>query len=103
MLARITRTTVTYGNIASIGLAGGVELDTTVMPFILRGVGLLGCHSVEVPFPLRAELWRQLASDWRPADLETLVSEEIGLDALPGVFERMLDGKTHGRILVRAA
>lgn len=103
MLARITRTIVPYGNIASIGLAGGAELQTTVMPFILRGVGLLGCHSVEVPFPLRADLWRRLASDWRPADLEAIVSDEIDLAALPEVFERMLAGKTHGRILVRAS
>jgi NADPH2:quinone reductase len=101
MLARITRTTVNYGNIASIGLAGGSELETTVMPFILRGVGLLGCHSVEIPFPLRADLWRHLATDWRPADLESLVSDEIDLNALPATFDRMLAGETHGRILVR--
>ncbi|MBK1703988.1 YhdH/YhfP family quinone oxidoreductase [Halochromatium glycolicum] len=101
MLARITRTVVTYGNIASIGLAGGSDLETTVMPFILRGISLLGCHSVEIPFPLRAELWRHLASDWRPADLDSLVSDEIDLNALPATFDRMLAGETHGRILVR--
>jgi NADPH2:quinone reductase len=101
MLARITRTVVNYGNIASIGLAGGTELATSVMPFILRGIGLLGCHSVDIPFPLRAELWQRLASNWRPGDLERLVSDEVGLDALPAVFERMLAGATHGRILVR--
>ena len=101
MLARITRTVTTYGNIASIGLAGGAELNTTVMPFILRGVGLLGCHSVEVPFPLRAELWQRLADDWRPADLDALLSEDVGLSQLPAVFQRMLNGQTRGRILVR--
>jgi NADPH2:quinone reductase len=100
MLGRITRTLVPNGNIASIGLAGGAELETTVMPFILRGIALLGCNSVDVAFPLRAELWRHLAGDWRPRDLEALVSAEVQLDGLPAVFEKMLAGETHGRILV---
>lgn len=100
MLAQITRTLAPNGNIASIGLAGGTELETTVMPFILRGIGLLGCNSVDVPFPLRADLWRRLASDWRPADLDTLASDQVDLHGLPAVFENMLAGKTHGRILV---
>ena len=100
MLGRITRTLVPNGNIASIGLAGGTALETTVMPFILRGIGLLGCNSVDVPFPLRAELWRHLAADWRPQDPDLLVSDEVQLDGLAAVFESMLAGKTHGRILV---
>ncbi len=103
MLAQITRTLAPNGNIASIGLAGGTALETTVMPFILRGIGLLGCNSVDVPFPLRADLWRRLATDWRPNDLEALVSDQVDLHGLPAVFERMLAGKTHGRILVAPA
>jgi NADPH2:quinone reductase len=101
MLARITRTVVPYGNIASIGLAGGTELSTTVMPFILRGVALLGCDSVHIAQPLRGELWRHLATDWRVQEPERLLGGEITLDALPEVFERMLAGGTHGRILVK--
>ena len=101
MLAQITRTVATWGNIASIGLAGGHELHTTVMPFILRGVSLLGIHSVEVPQPLRGELWTRLASDWRPPQIETIHSATVGLDGLPGIFEQMLKGETHGRVLVR--
>lgn len=100
LLARITRTVVPYGNIAAIGLAGGHQLVTTVMPFILRGVSLLGCHSVDIAQPLRGELWGQLARALRPADLEHMVSETVGLDGLPEVFERMLAGETHGRTLV---
>jgi len=100
MLARITRTVVPYGNIASIGLAGGAALETTVMPFILRGVGLLGCHSVDIPYPLREDLWGHLATDWAPADLELILNGCVNLDALPELFERMLSGKTHGRVLV---
>ena len=100
MLAKITRTVVPNGNIASIGLAGGIALETTVMPFILRGVALLGCNSVDVPYPLRGQLWQHLASDWRPDDLEQILSASIGLPSLPEVFEQMLAGKTHGRVLV---
>jgi NADPH2:quinone reductase len=100
MLARITRTVVPYGNIASIGLAGGTDLRTTVMPFILRGVGLLGCESVNIAQPLRGELWRHLATDWHVGDPERLLTAEIALEALPEVFERMLGGRTHGRVLV---
>ncbi len=101
ILAQITRTTAPGGNIASIGLAGGHLLETTVMPFILRGVSLLGCNSVDVPQPLRNELWRHLATDWRPADLDALVGDTLELDALPQAFAQMLAGKTHGRLLVR--
>jgi acrylyl-CoA reductase (NADPH) len=100
-LAQITRTVAPGGNIAAIGLAGGHLLETTVMPFILRGVSLLGCNSVDVPQPLRNELWRHLASDWRPADLDALIGDTLNLDALPSAFERMLAGNTHGRLLVR--
>jgi NADPH2:quinone reductase len=100
MLARLTRTVVPYGNIASIGLAGGTALETTVMPFILRGVALLGCDSVHVPTPLRTELWQHLAGDWAPADLGQILSATVHMEALPEVFERMLAGRTHGRILV---
>jgi len=100
MLARITRTLVPYGNIASIGNAGGIALETTVMPFILRGVALLGCDSVHIPQPLRGELWQHLATDWRVAEPERLLGGEVTPDALPEVFERMLAGRTHGRVLV---
>lgn len=100
MLARITRTVVPYGNIASIGLAGGTDLNTTVMPFILRGVGLLGCESVNIGQPLRGELWQHLATDWRIDDAERLLAGDIALSGLPAIFERMLAGRTHGRVLV---
>ncbi len=101
MLARITRTVVPYGNIASIGLAGGKELHTSVMPFILRGVSLLGCESVHIQAPLRTQLWRHLATDWRIDEPERLLSTEIRMKALPEVFERMLAGRAHGRALVK--
>jgi NADPH2:quinone reductase len=100
MLAQIIRTIVPGGNIASIGLAGGFALDITVMPFILRGASLLGINSVEVPHELRCRLWGLLATDWRPPHLERLLAATVGLDRLPAVFDDMLGGKTHGRVLV---
>lgn len=99
-LARITRTVRPEGNIASIGLAGGSELNTTVMPFILRGVKLLGINCLTVPHPLRTRLWTLLATDWRPPHLERILTTTVGLEGLPEVFDAMLAGKTHGRILV---
>jgi len=100
LLARITRTIEPGGNIASIGLAGGPELETTVIPFILRGASLLGIDSIAVPHPLRTRLWARLATDWRPPHLERILTTSVGLEGLPEVFEAMLAGKTHGRILV---
>jgi len=100
MLARILGTTKPGGNIASIGLAGGSRLETTVMPFILRGVSLLGINSVTVPHQLRTRLWARLATDWRPPHLEQLLTATVGPEGLPDVFETMLAGETHGRVLV---
>lgn len=101
MLARLTRTLKPWGNIASIGLAGGHELHTTVMPFILRGVSLLGIESVDCPYPLRQLLWQRLAADWHPPHLEQIVSCVTALEGLPEVMNQILDGKTWGRILVK--
>jgi len=100
MLSQITRTIKPEGNIASIGLAGGSELNTTVMPFILRGVSLLGINAIQVPHPLRTRLWTLLATDWRPPHLERILTTTVGLEGLHDIFEAMLEGKTHGRILV---
>ena len=69
------------------------------MPFILRGVALLGVDSVRLPIERRREVWGRLAGDLRP-DLERLAAEEIGLADVPGAFERILGGKMRGRTLV---
>jgi NADPH2:quinone reductase len=101
VLAWLTRTTMPYGNIASVGLAAGVELNTTVMPFILRGVSLLGINSVEVPRDLRTIVWQRLGADLRPAHLDRIVSREVSLDELPACFEAYVAGKVTGRTVVR--
>jgi acrylyl-CoA reductase (NADPH) len=99
MLAWLTRTTNYWGTIASTGLTGGVELRTTVMPFILRGVSLIGIDSAMCPMPIRADVWRRLATDMQPADLNA-IAREITLDGLPGAFETLLAGKARGRFVV---
>ena len=90
-----------YGNVAICGNAGGIAFDSTVMPFIIRGVSLLGIASAGTARDIRAAVWQHLASDWKPQHLERISTREIGLDQLPGVFARMLAGDSFGRTLVR--
>lgn len=99
-LAWLTRTTKPWGNIASVGLAGGSQLNTTVMPFILRGVSILGITSSGCPTAYRHDLWQRLASDLAPKHLDKIVMNTIGLEELPEVFENMLAGNTTGRTVV---
>jgi putative YhdH/YhfP family quinone oxidoreductase len=90
-----------YGNVAICGNAGGIAFDSTVMPFIIRGVSLLGIASAGTARDLRDRIWQHLASDWKPQHLDRIATREIGLDELPGIFGRMLAGDSFGRTLVR--
>jgi NADPH2:quinone reductase len=99
-LAGLTRMIKPRGNIASIGLAGGHELHTTVMPFILRGINLLGINSVDCPMPLRRQLWDRLSSDLKPRALDKILRSELSLQDIPNHCEKMLTGSTSGRALV---
>ncbi|MEM7430472.1 MAG: oxidoreductase [Pseudomonadota bacterium] len=99
-LTWLTRTMAYGGNIASIGLASSFKLETTVMPFILRGVNLLGINSVETPRDLRLAVWRRIGGDLRPRHLDTIGHRTIAFDELPGVFQDFLDSKITGRIVV---
>ena len=89
------------GNIASIGLAGGAKLTTTVMPFILRGVNLLGINSVTISPALREHAWQRCGADLKPRHVGTIVTREVGLDELHGVFEGYMQGTVTGRTVVR--
>lgn len=100
----LTRTVKPWGNIASIGLAQAHTVETTVMPFILRGVSILGIHSVECPREWRLALWDKLQGEWKPAGLmERIVSRTISLDELPSACEDLIAGRVTGRTLVRVA
>ncbi len=100
ILAWLTRTTKPWGNIASVGLAGGSQLNTTVMPFILRGVSILGITSSGCPTAYRQPLWERLATDLAPKHLDKIVTNTIGLKELPETFNKMLAGETTGRTVV---
>lgn len=85
--------------VAASGLTGGAGLSTTVMPFILRGVALLGIDSVQLPMAQRVEVWRRLASDLRPAGLDS-IGHEIGLGDLEAALAAILRGEVSGRYVV---
>ena len=98
-LAWMASSMKTGGCIASIGLAAGHSLNTTVLPFILRGVNLLGIDSVNCPMPVREKVWQRLAGDMRPAHLKEL-ARTIPFAELPSVFEQFIAAQTKGRIVV---
>ncbi len=101
MLTSLLAQTAPYGNVASAGLVASHELPTTVMPFIIRGVSLLGVASAGTARDVRDAIWRHLADDWKPAHLDAICQQEITLDGLPAVFRSMLSGQSFGRTVVK--
>jgi acrylyl-CoA reductase (NADPH) len=94
--------TLSYGAaVAASGQTGGGELHTTVFPFILRGVALLGIDSANTPLDERRRVWERLAGDLRPNGLEESIAREIGLDEVGGHLDAMLSGRGRGRTVVR--
>lgn len=100
VLTWLTRTTKPFGNIAAIGLAASWELNTTVMPFILRAVSLLGINSGMCAASMREQAWQRLGSDLKPRHLDKIVTRTIEFDDLPSVFDDFIDGKNIGRTVV---
>jgi NADPH2:quinone reductase len=103
VLAWVIQTMRYGGCVASSGLTGGTELHTTVLPFILRGVKLLGIDSAMCPMDTRLEVWRRLAGDLKPARLNAMAHEIITLDDLPRAFATLLKGEAVGRYVVQIA
>ncbi len=102
VLAWMASTMMQDGTIASIGLAASMNLNTTVAPFILRGVSLLGIDSGSTPMPLRREIWGRLAGDMRPQHLKEM-TRTIPFDELARAFDGLLKGAARGRIVVDMA
>jgi len=98
-LANVLAQTAYGGAVAASGLTAGNGLPTTVLPFILRGVNLNGIDSVQTPIERRREVWQRIASDLKPAGLDT-IGHDIGLDELDDVLTGILDGKAVGRSVV---
>ncbi len=97
----LTRTVKPWGNIGAVGLAGGVGLDTTVMPFILRGVSLLGINSLEMPQEVRDQAWERMCSDLKPSNMDLIVRNVISFDELPDAFNAYIQGTVVGRTVVK--
>ncbi len=100
LLSWLTRTVQPLGNIAVIGLTGGIEINTTVMPFILRGINLLGINSVFCPNEIKNIIWNRLALDLKPRNIDKIVTQEINFEKLPEMFEAYIQGKVTGRTVV---
>ena len=100
VLAWLARTIKPGGNIASVGLAGGSHFNTTVMPFILRGVSVLGINAPACNMAIRTHLWERLVNDLKPNHIDKIVTNVVKMQDLPFVFENMLAGKTLGRTVV---
>jgi acrylyl-CoA reductase (NADPH) len=99
VLARILAQTAADGSITAVGLAGSADLPTTVMPFILRGVALLGMNSVDVPYGRRIDAWKHLAA--LPREMfDRMEVEEIGLEQIEARSDKMLRGQITGRVLI---
>jgi NADPH2:quinone reductase len=99
LLAWLVKTTTAWGGVASTGLAGGIDLKLTVIPFILRGVSLIGIDSVTCPMDVRQQVWHRLATDMK-RDLSAMV-REIALADLPEAFATLASGNARGRFVVR--
>jgi NADPH:quinone reductase-like Zn-dependent oxidoreductase len=95
------RTTRYGGAVATSGLTGGTALETTIFPFILRGVALLGVDSVQTPIERRRAVWGRLAGDLRPRGLDEAITREISLEALEATLASTLNGEARGRTVVR--
>jgi NADPH2:quinone reductase len=98
-LGWLTRTMQQNGVIAAFGNAGGIELKTTVLPFILRGVRLLGVDSAYTPMPLRRKVWERLAGGLKPRHLDS-IAHRIALADVPAYCGEMLAGRIRGRAVV---
>lgn len=101
MLAGLLPLVEPYGNVAICGNAGGIGFESTVMPFIIRGVSLLGVASAGTARDIRDRIWERLAGDWKPRHLDRIATREATLDELPAVFDHMLAGESFGRTVVR--
>ena len=100
-LTWLTRTVDNWGNIASIGLTGGAELHTTVMPFIIRGVNLLGINSAATLRDTRLVVWNRIATDLKPRHLDRIATRTIAFAELPQAFDAYIKGAVTGRTVVK--
>lgn len=100
ILASAIKSTQPLGVVTCCVMVGSPELSLTVFPFILRGVTLVGIDSQSCPMSLREQLWKNMANDWKPANLDSMI-DTISLEQVPEAVELILSGKHQGRKLIR--
>ncbi len=99
-LSKLVRATKAWGNVVSVGIAGGIQFELSTMPFIIRGVNLLGVSSSNCPQDLRKEIWQRLANDLHPDHIARIHTQTSKLADLPDVFNKLLNNELQGRVLV---
>ncbi len=100
-LSNLVRATKPWGNVVSVGIAGGIGFQLSAMPFIIRGVNLLGVSSSNCPQGLRKQIWQRLGDDLHPEHIAEIHTQTSDLEGLPDVFARLLNNKIQGRVLVK--
>ena len=100
ILATIVKTTRPHGNVVCVGRAKSEDLPLSVIPFIIRGISLLGVTSANCSMDARCRVWQRLASDMKPLCLDKIVAEQISIDHLPACFKQLIEGKACGRFVV---
>ena len=99
-LSALVRACMPWGNVVSVGIAGGVKFKLSAMPFIIRGVNLLGVSSSNCPQTLRKEIWDRLGDDLHPEHIAKIKKQSIKLENLPETFDKLLSNEIRGRVLV---
>ena len=99
-LSNLVRATKPWGNVVSVGIAGGIQFELSTMPFIIRGVNLLGVSSSNCPQDLRNEIWQRLGNDLHPNHIAKIHMQTSKLTDLPDVFNKLLNNEIQGRVLV---
>ena len=99
-LAAIVKTTRPCGNVVCVGRAASEDLPLSVIPFIIRGVGLLGVTSANCSMNVRRRIWQRLVTDMKPSCLDMVVSGQVGIEQLPECFEKLIAGQACGRFVV---
>ena len=100
-LSWLVRSTQPFGSVASIGMAAGAQLNTSVMPFILRGVNILGITSANTPREMRERVWQRIATDLKPRHMDVIRTRIVPLNDLTKVFPEYLRGGVRGRTVVK--
>merc|ERR1711862_274551 len=100
MLARVLGQMKYGASVSAVGLAGGAKLPASVVPFLLRGVNLLGIDSVMQPYDNRVRAWQRIASDLPMDKLEAIIQPTAGLSDLPKLGSDILQGQVKGRVVV---